>query len=248
MQDVYRLLEAEKTENLAVSYHHPSYILETELAAAMGNCDREAALELLGTINRLERARLADSPLQSLRYSLVCGCTCYTRTAISAGVGPELAFCLSDLYIREIGRTSRVSSLEELEKSMLLDFIRLIEDEKKAGSYVNSAVNRICAYISANVQRRLTLKDIAAEVGMHPVYVSSLFRTETGRNISEYIEAQRISAIKKFLSGTDMKLLEIAELFSFSSAAHFSSYFKNAAGMTPREYRASSAGKKRAGI
>ena len=33
------------------------------------------------------------------------------------------------------------------------------------------------------------------------------------------------------------KMLEIAELFSFSSAAHFSAYFKQHTGLTPRGYR-----------
>ena len=47
----------------------------------------------------------------------------------------------------------------------------------------------------------------------------------------------RIRAICGFLAETELKMLEIAELFSFSSAAHFSAYFKQHTGTTPREYR-----------
>ena len=237
MSEMHDKLAQVQVENLVSSYQHPPYILEMELAGAMEACQREKSREILEKINQLERAKLSDSPLQSLQYSLICGCTCYTRTAIRAGVDSELAFNLSDIYIREIGKTHSVKALTALEYAMLEDFIGLIEQEKKRQISGNGTVNRIVRFIHANIHRRITLKDIAEELQLHPVYVSSLFHKETGMSVSDFIESNRILAIKKFLTETDLKMLDVAEIFAFSSAAHFSTYFKKATGQTPYKYR-----------
>ena len=231
MSELFNRLDRVRVENMTRMFVHPPYMLECELDKAMTDCNRAKSLELLHSINSLERARLADTPLRSLQLSLVCGCTCYTRTAIHAGVDAETAFDLSDLFIREISETRSVQALTELERRMLMDFIDLIERSSRAKVSDNKAVNRMIAYIQANINHRITLADIAGAVGLHPVYVSAL--------VTEFINTTRINAIKSFLEESDMKMLELSELFSFSSAAHFSSYFKKYTGQTPREYRSS---------
>ena len=239
MSELFNRLDRVRVENMTRMYVHPPYMLECELDKAMTDWNRTKSLELLHSINSLERARLADSPLHSLQLSLVCGCTCYTRTAIRAGVDAETAFDLSDLFIREIAKTKTVQSLTELECRMLMDFIDLIEHNSRAKVSDNKAVNRMISYIQANINHHMTLADIAGAVGLHPVYVSTLFTEKTGMSVTEFINATRINAIKSFLEESDMKMLELSELFSFSSAAHFSSYFKKHTGQTPREYRSS---------
>lgn len=237
MKDIFAKLKDRQAENLAVAYRHPSYMLECELDAAMTACDRERSLEMLRTINRTERAHLSDDPLHSLQLSLICGCTCYARTAIRAGVDAEIAFDLSDLYIREIDATRERSALLELEKAMMLGFIGLIEKQRAERMTRNAAVNKMIQYIRGNVNHHVSLAELSSAVGMHPVYLSSLFTKETGMSVSDFIDLSRIRAICGFLAETELKMLEIAELFSFSSAAHFSAYFKQHTGLTPRGYR-----------
>lgn len=237
MPEFLSRLDHIRAENMSEMFLHPPYLLECELASAMSECNREKSLELLHSINSMERARLSDSPLRSLQLSLVCGCTCYTRTAIRAGVDAETAFNLSDLFIREISNTHSVHALTELERRMLLSFIDLIEHSSQTKISDNPTVNRIISYIRDNINHRITLADIAGAVGLHPVYVSSLFAEKTGTSVTEFIDANRIRAIESFLRDSDMKMLELSELFSFSSAAHFSAYFKRHTGQTPRQYR-----------
>ena len=237
MSELFNRLDHMRAENMSEMYLHPPYLLECELAAAMRDCNREKSLELLHSINSMERARLADSPLQSLQLSLTCGCTCYTRTAIQAGVDAETAFNLSDLFIREIAATRSARALTQLERRMLLSFIDLIEHCSRTKISEDPTVNRMISYIRDNISHRITLEDIAGAVGLHPAYVSSLFSKKTGMSVSKFINVNRIRAIESFLVESDMKMLELAELFSFSSAAHFSAYFKRHTGQTPREYR-----------
>ncbi|MBO7373800.1 MAG: helix-turn-helix transcriptional regulator [Oscillospiraceae bacterium] len=238
MSELLQQLERVRTENLSAAYLHPPYILECELSSAMAACDREKSLELLRTINAMERARLSDNPLQSLQFSLCCGCTIFTRTSIRAGVDAETAFNLSDLFIRRIGKAHTSRQLMELENTMLMGFIDLIEHTAAAKTAGNPTVRQIVQYIQNNINHRITLADISREVGLHPVYVSSLFTEKMGVSVTEFIDLSRVRVIESFLAESDMKLLDIAELFSFSSAAHFSTFFKRHTGMTPREYRA----------
>ena len=238
MSELLQQLERVRTENLSAAYLHPPYILECELSSAMAACDREKSLELLRTINAMERARLSDNPLQSLQFSLCCGCTIFTRTSIRAGVDAETAFNLSDLFIRRIGKAHTSRQLMELENTMLMGFIDLIEHTAAAKTAGNPTVRQIVQYIQNNINHRITLADISREVGLHPVYVSSLFTEKMGVSVTEFIDLSRVRVIESFLAESDMKLLDIAELFSFSSAAHFSTFFNRHTGMTPREYRA----------
>ena len=238
MSELLQQLERVRTENLSAAYLHPPYILECELSSAMAACDRERSLELLRTINAMERARLSDNPLQSLQFSLCCGCTIFTRTSIRAGVDAETAFNLSDLFIRRIGKAHTSRQLMELENTMLMGFIDLIEHTAAAKTAGNPTVRQIVQYIQNNINHRITLADISREVGLHPVYVSSLFTEKMGVSVTEFIDLSRVRVIESFLAESDMKLLDIAELFSVSSAAHFSTFFKRHTGMTPREYRA----------
>lgn len=231
--------ELQKIErnNLLFSYQHPPFLLECELARAMSDLNRQRSYELLNQINALERAVLSENPLESLKYSLVASCTCYTRTSIKAGVDSEVAFNASDYFIREISNLRSTRVLNELEFTMLDSFMDLIEQAKRRKYTKDYNVNQIINYIRKNIVRQITLNDLAEATGLHPNYISALFAKEMNCPISEYIAANRVLSIKQFLSETTISLSEISDIFNFNSPSHFSVFFKKHTGMTPRAYR-----------
>lgn len=226
-----------KMDNMLSAYQHPPSTLELELAKWMLETDKKKSREVLNKINSLERAYLSDVPIQSLQYSLICGCTCYTRTAIKGGVDSEIAFDTSDRYIMKIGKTNSIAGLKELAFAMLDEFIDLIQSAKEQKVSSSPIINQLILYIHANIHRRITLGELAEQVHLHPSYVSQIFRREVGCGVSEFITANKILLIQKFLTETDLKMVDIAMAFEFSSAAHFSTFFKKHTGMMPRAYR-----------
>lgn len=83
----------------------------------------------------------------------------------------------------------------------------------------------------------LRLTQIAAEVGVHPVYLATAFRQKFGTTIGEFVRKLRIEHACAQLHKEDLPLSAIALQAGFADQSHFSKVFKLYVGMTPREYR-----------
>ena len=83
----------------------------------------------------------------------------------------------------------------------------------------------------------IKLTQIAAEVGVHPVYLATAFRQKFGVTIGEFVRKLRIEHACTELKKEDLALSSIALQAGFADQSHFSKVFKSYVGMTPREYR-----------
>lgn len=235
MHDIKAVLERNMAKNRYQNYIHPSYEMERKLVYAIQRVDREGAVQILNEINLLERAHLSPNPLQSLKYSLVASCTIFTRAIIEAGVDSGSAFILSDHYINLIDDSETVAKTVKIEYLMLDSFISIVSTHR-AYTYA-PIINKAISYIKKNIEEKLTLERVADTVQLHPNYLATLFKQETGSTVLDFIHRERIDAIKNFLIHTNMALRDISDIFGFASPAYFSTYCKNHLGMTAREYR-----------
>ena len=83
----------------------------------------------------------------------------------------------------------------------------------------------------------LSIKVIADHVNLSQNYLSTLFRKQTGTTINDFILNIRTEKACRLLSGTDLKLYEIAEKIGLSDANYLSTVFKKRYGVTPTLYR-----------
>jgi two-component system response regulator YesN len=98
-------------------------------------------------------------------------------------------------------------------------------------------VRQAISYIENNFGSHISLDLIAKEVGLSPVYFSSIFKKETGVNLSDYLSDYRIKKAKEFLKKSNMNINEIAYNTGFQDPKYFSKLFKKAVGISPIEYR-----------
>jgi AraC family transcriptional regulator len=82
----------------------------------------------------------------------------------------------------------------------------------------------------------LTLVQIAAQVGVHPVHLATTFRQTYGVTVGEYVRKLRIEHACAELKGT-IPLAAIALQAGFADQSHFSKVFKAYVGTTPARYR-----------
>ena len=68
-------------------------------------------------------------------------------------------------------------------------------------------------------------------------FLSKLFSEINGISIEKYAIAQKIERIKELLVYDEMTIGEIADALHYSSAAHLSSQFKSATGMSPSQFK-----------
>lgn len=232
---MYRTWQVEKFKNLHTSYKHPSYYLERRLLSEIKRCHDDKAHQLLDQINAIERARLAECPLRSLKNSLIGTCVLFTRSAIEMNVNPEDAFSLSDLFIQQIESLNKIDELKALEYTMLHETIHLIRTERT--SRYSLPVTQIIQFIHDHESEPITLEILTHHTHKTKEYLSSLFKKEVGMGITDFIQHERIHDAKNYLEFTDLCVAEIAFLLCFSSHSYFCKVFRKHVGCTPSQYR-----------
>ncbi|MBE6645993.1 MAG: helix-turn-helix domain-containing protein [Ruminococcaceae bacterium] len=93
------------------------------------------------------------------------------------------------------------------------------------------------AYIRENCSEEISNTEIGAIFGYHPFYVSQLLKERKGITLRQYIIAYRLKSAKRMLQLTSMSMAEIAEQTGFTDASYFTKTFRQAFGMTPKEWR-----------
>ncbi|MFD2444447.1 AraC family transcriptional regulator [Bacillus sp. CGMCC 1.16607] len=224
-----------RIQNQQDLFFHPSFNLEQQLMSSIMKCDEKGAREVLNKINQLDRAKLAEDPVRSYKNSMICSCTLFTRAVIRGGVLPEDAFNLSDIYIQQIEKLSDMKELFLLEYEMVETFIDRLKNESKL-SY-NSVVNKAILFIHQEILNELILAKISEHVGVHPSYLSKVFKKSVGVSISEFITRKRVEESKYFLLHSTSSLSDISLLFGFCNQSYYSALFKKYTGITPKQFR-----------
>jgi AraC family transcriptional regulator len=107
----------------------------------------------------------------------------------------------------------------------------------KAASQGPLWINRAEELIRARFAEPLSLDEIAAAINRHPVSLARQFRRRHGCTIGDYVRRLRLEDARRRLTMTDEPLAMIALACGFSGQAHFSTFFKRATGLTPKQYR-----------
>ena len=83
----------------------------------------------------------------------------------------------------------------------------------------------------------LTLEEIAAVAGVHPVHLASVFRRHYGCTVGDAVRRLRIDYACRQLARSEVSLAEIALDAGFASQSHFTRTFRRLTGTTPAQYR-----------
>ena len=108
----------------------------------------------------------------------------------------------------------------------------LIEEEESIGRLIKY-------YIKKNLDRKITLSDIALSLHCSTVTLTQHFKAEFGITIVEYITKMRMERAKSLLLSTGEPIRVIAAEVGFSDIEYFSRAFKKFYGVPPGEMRRS---------
>ena len=96
---------------------------------------------------------------------------------------------------------------------------------------------RVIYYLQENIDRNLTLQDLAGYFKYSESPFSALFLKETGTSPINYFIRLKIQKACQYIELTDMKLNEIALRLGFEEQAYFSRVFTKVMGVSPTAYR-----------
>lgn len=83
----------------------------------------------------------------------------------------------------------------------------------------------------------LNVPALAAELHIHPNYLSTRFKQETGQTLSHYLTEYRLAHACSLLVTTADKIIDIAYAAGFGSVSQFHTLFRHYRGCSPRQYR-----------
>jgi len=97
-------------------------------------------------------------------------------------------------------------------------------------------VRKTVNYIMQYYKDKVSLEEIASSMNITHEYLSRLFTKEIGKSFSDYLKGYRVDQAKKLLTNDKVKIYEIAEKVGYSDPKYFCKVFKEATGMSPKEY------------
>ncbi|MEW4922899.1 AraC family transcriptional regulator [Algibacter sp. 2305UL17-15] len=119
-------------------------------------------------------------------------------------------------------------------KLLFAKFLNSIKTIRKRNT---SNLNGVMHYISENLNKTLTVKELAGFCHLSTDHFSRSFKEGFGVRPSKYIQYKRIERALFLLVTTKYPLKEISNTIGFEDYTYFSRVFKQHVGKTPREFR-----------
>jgi transcriptional regulator GlxA family with amidase domain len=98
-------------------------------------------------------------------------------------------------------------------------------------------VSEAQAFMGDNLDRELSLTDIARSASLSPYYFTRLFTQVVGMPPYRYLLHLRVARAKQLLGESELNVSQISRRVGFRTPNHFSMTFRRLAGMSPTRYR-----------
>lgn len=180
--------------------------------------------------------KTSRDPIRNIKYLTVASATLASRAVIDAGMDSERAFTISDLYLQKMDELDTMEDLRALNYDMFAFYAREVAalDKKRVFS---RPVSLCLDHIYNHLHQQISLQDLADLCGLNASYLSTVFKSEVGLSVSEYITSKKMEAARNMLRYSDDSYANISSILAFSSQSHFIRVFKKYVGCTPKQYR-----------
>ncbi len=101
-----------------------------------------------------------------------------------------------------------------------------------------SKFRRVAQYIQQNLDKDLSLAELAAVVYMSPYHFARLFKDNTGVPPHRFVVRQRIARARGVLATPELSIAQVSRMVGFRTPSHFTTVFRRVLGITPGAYRA----------
>lgn len=167
----------------------------------------------------------------------------------------------SQIYIKFIFSNLLKDFYQNLPETREEEFNKEIDTLYKSGDFncivsiVNSHIDKLEAVFAKNPQTQhkeietvkkyiythfgdeLGVEQLADMVYLAPSYLSTVFKKETGQNLSKFIKQYRMEKAKDMLENTNMKIVNISEACGYQNVSYFCQSFRECYGVSPQKFR-----------
>jgi AraC-like DNA-binding protein len=122
---------------------------------------------------------------------------------------------------------------------LLLDTARAVVDlpagevSQPAGSLTEQLVQKIVRYLHDNYNRRILVRDVAAQVHLSERHTNRIFRETMGLTILDYLTNLRLEIAAQRLLDRQLSVKAVAHASGYPDVHYFATLFRRRMGMTP---------------
>ncbi|MCU6709582.1 helix-turn-helix domain-containing protein [Paenibacillus sp. J5C_2022] len=134
----------------------------------------------------------------------------------------------------DIRQCYSVRELESFLADWLSQAVSIIREGQDKRDHI---ADFVLEYVREHYAEDITLEHVAEKLHISGGYLSTYFKDKTGKNFIDYVHEVRIDKAKEVLSGSVMKIQDIAKEAGYHNMNSFHRMFKKFTGCTPSEYR-----------
>ncbi len=235
---IYKSDNAEKSDDpwLTVQMLERRYNAENTLLSAVSQGLSHKAEMVFANIKPSEmlELRIAD-PLRNAKNFMIITNTLLRKAAEHGSVHPLYIDGVSSDFAKRIESLQTLSETDELFGYMVKKYCRLVN--KHSQKMYSLLVQKVITRIDADITADLSLKTQADFLNVNPSYLSTLFKKETGKTLTEFVNMKRIEKAKHLLTSTNMQIQNVAQNCGILDVNYFTKIFKKYTNETPNEYR-----------
>lgn len=239
---------------LEAHYFHPGETVFPAPAAPPPSARFQDLLENLGALP--DAMQVLDGP--AVRRQMKTDLHALEAAGDPEAVFRYAAWCVDSLNHALSAFTAAQGGLEELQYlhrneilqqlrhcpsmvSLSAALCRVVEEKIQGTRLVieqleNRPVRIVRDLVAQRYQEHISLNDAAEATGLNPVYLSVLFKKETGVNFKDYVAGVRIEKAKELLRRGET-INRVAELVGYQDAKYFSRLFTRLVGVNPTQYK-----------
>ena len=134
-----------------------------------------------------------------------------------------------------------ITKLESFSRIFMADLLELLLVQQTLSLprmfIETSTIYSIDWFINTNHTGTHTRNELAAQLNVSPRHLDRILTERYGMTFQERLNMIRVKTAKDFLSTTDKKVSEIAELLGYNNTSHFCNFIKRKTGKTPSQIR-----------
>ncbi|NMA94569.1 MAG: response regulator [Clostridiales bacterium] len=207
---------------------------EHDILYALRSQDRDTVYEILDDII-LSFEKAIKGNIQEKNQLIFMLTFYFTKISFSFEIKMAELFGGENDFYSSLSRCQTVDGIKEF----LLKYLEglMQQSEKEAKSQNSFLVGQAKAYINENIYNNISLVKVADNIGIHPNYLSRIFKQEVGESFIEYTTKLKMQEAKLLLRSSNKMIYEISDALHYKDVGYFTRLFKKNYGVSPNEYR-----------
>lgn len=211
------------------------YEYENEILFAVTQGNFSKAKILADKFSKIQLDQRNSDPIRDIKNYCIIMNTLFRKAVEKGGVHPIHIDSVSSDFAKKIELRTTQDDIYTLIIDMLKTYCQLVK--KHSVKNYSPTVQKIIVIIEADLTADLSLSALAKAQNINASYLSTIFKNETGKTITSYVNEKRIELAQELLKTTSLQVQTIAQYCGIFDIHYFTRLFKKITNMTPKQFR-----------